>query len=554
MKKWLVYLIIFFSLFYLVDNVKAESVGSLQLDYSTFDLIKPLSSYSSSEYDIETAKQAVINKLNIDSETEDYIIVCSGTALYGYKWTKDTIFSYYPGLTFGAYNSSTTDNKLYLFFYFQSNSTDVLYVNYDMSTSTLSSLSTVKNGNMLANFRMINGGNVLNGIYQNDGSKVIKYFESSFDISYNTYGMSNKYYGPITICDDTLCYQFYEGDILLKANGDLNIGPNEYTYENIIDTTDISKIEINFKVPQNENFSFDLELLTQFSDYYLAKPYLQMQSIYGEDTILQIDDFLGEITKVEATDEIGIELYEYSGSFGLDFDSQNYLKLIFDTSNYVDDLYIKFTSSLDYEINYIYKIDEIEYSKTIMMNNKYGLYLIPKTINSDNFTNIFINGKYNIQVRNNYDDEENYEVLATYENYYKPNFQYKFSVNNYKNLIYFENLNYSTDIDDSYYITFDTRYFNYAIKEFIYDSPTIVNPNTNEEYTINADDTINKNNSIDDYISSADQFLEDMRKYIMIPVDMFTFFFNQLNPYIKMTIVTIFIILVIIGIISIIKK
>ena len=256
MKKLLVYLIVFFSLFYFIDIVKAASAGSLQLDSSTFDLIKPLSSYSSSEYDIETSRQQVINKLNINSETDDYLLYLSGKYLYGYKWSKDTNFIYYPGLTFGSYNSSTTSNYLYLYFYFQTE-TAIPFVTYDMSTSSISSSTTI-NGFTMANYRIINGGKVIKRIYQNDGSRSTKYFESSFDISYNTSGMNGSYYEPINICNEDLCYQFYEGDILLKANGDLNIGPviPEISFESINKYDDNELIKINFSIFDTDKYLY----------------------------------------------------------------------------------------------------------------------------------------------------------------------------------------------------------------------------------------------------------------------------------------------------------
>ena len=72
------------------------------------------------------------------------------------------------------------------------------------------------------------------------------------------------------------------------------------------------------------------------------------------------------------------------------------------------------------DVNYVNSVDVIDNYITIMMNDKYGLYLIPKVLTSDNFSNINLNGKYNIEVRNNYAGSEQYDILKTYIDYVEP--------------------------------------------------------------------------------------------------------------------------------------
>ena len=55
-------------------------------------------------------------------------------------------------------------------------------------------------------------------------------------------------------------------------------------------------------------------------------------------------------------------------------------------------------------------------------------------------------------------------------------------------------------------------------------------------------------------MSSMQSYLNKMKEFVKIPVDLFNSFYKGLEPEIRMTITTIFIVLVIIGIICLIKR
>lgn len=486
MRKYLLFLVIFLaSTFLITEKVKAANLESIQVNADIFELIQPLSSYNGNS-NIETMKEKVMNALNVNLDTEEYLLVMQeGQPLYGYKWNKNTEFLVKPGITFGRLSSN-----LYLMPGMKAKTKSIYGVHCSPNLSLTTDGTWETHNNLPNGNRIINGGSVKNGIYQNDGTKRTIYIESTIDLVFNSLGFNDIYYEPITVCDELLCYQYYVDDVFMTKDYEYPWGNRTYTYENLIDTVGINKIEFNFKIPNDK--SFDLELLTTFSDIYLSKPYLQIKNSFNEVEISEIDDFLGEREKVEATDSNGVELYKYSGKFGIDFLDITELKLVFDVSNYIDDLYINFTSSFDFEVNVINTIDELDYYKTIMMNDIYGLYLIPKTLNNDNFSNININGIYNIEVRNNYHGTEEYDIMETFHDYSEPNFQYVFKFDQYNYLIYFENTQYNTEEDNTYYITFDTRYYSYSIKENVYDAPIINNPNTGEEIQLPGNDTIEK--------------------------------------------------------------
>ena len=149
------------------------------------------------------------------------------------------------------------------------------------------------------------------------------------------------------------------------------------------------------------------------------------------------------------------------------------------------------------------------------MDDKYGLYLIPRTLSSDNLNNIVLKGKYNIEIRNNYTSSDKYDVLKKYINYTENSLNYKYTFDNLNYLIYFENVDYQTNNDDGYFITFDSRFYNYVVKENIYDSPIINNPNTNEDIKLPSTDFItgDKEDNSQSFLHNITNFLNSLRSY-----------------------------------------
>lgn len=337
-------------------------------------------------------------------------------------------------------------------------------------------------------------------------------------------------------------YDLYDNNnnLIHAKDTTLDIVPDSYNYENNINCREISKIEINFDIPINEPFNFDLDFISQFNSDSLAKPYLEYVDDFNNTTIAQIDDFIGEMEDTKSIDRQGNEIYEYSGHIGINFLGLNSLKIVIDVSNYGDyDYYLNLKSSINFNVNIINILDEIEYMTTIDLEGKYGIYLIPKTLNQDVFQNISLYGKYNIEVRKNYISEENYEVYKTYENYTNSNFQVVYSFLDLHYLIYFENVNYISGNDLGYYITFDNRYFNYALKEFSYSEPTIINPNTNEEINVKEKMEDINSNDIKGFIKSISYYIEQFANVIK-------YFFDSLPSMIRSGIVALFILLLIV--------
>lgn len=524
MKKYLVFSVIFLTSFLLISNVKAATT-EITLN-TAIDQKELLNNFFATKEEIgvdETSFQNAIKAFNIDTDKYDYIIAyrknsSTSKILRCYKWEKTSTFKAEPSISFLDY----TGNQNYYWFTFvlKISSGKSYTIDYELVNNKLDwSINYVPIENDIVAFNY-------------DSNKKLKYnrsayriLETSIDLKFGTsasYDFSSNGYNPkrikdFMIDDGELCYSIKKGDILFDKDLTPSWIPKTHSYENTINVKDLSKIEFNFKLPSESVFSYDLDLLTQFSEseFFMPKPYLVYQSIFDDKDISQADDFLGDLTKVGATDEYNNELYEYSGQFGIDFSNLKQLKLVFDVSDYNYNLYIKFTSSLDYEITTISYEEEKQYFTTIEMDDKYGLYLIPRTLSSDNLNNIVLKGKYNIEIRNNYTSSDKYDVLKKYINYTENSLNYKYTFDNLNYLIYFENVDYQTNNDDGYFITFDSRFYNYVVKENIYDSPIINNPNTNEDIKLPSTDFItgDKEDNSQSFLHNITNFLNSLRSY-----------------------------------------
>lgn len=221
MKKYLVFSAIFLTSFLLISNVKAASIGTVQIPKEYFD------NYFHSIYDLDISSKSNLSmqeiidsfktKLEYNSETEDYFIFYIGQyGIYMYTWKKSQEFSYPIGVFFNK-NSS---GKLISYFYGYTNS-KMKYISYNYSSNTYNPVSSVPviNGN---NNIFINSGTISNGIYNGSGSLKHQYFSSSVDVVVSNYNNNNGYYDLI-VDDGTLCHTLNAGSVLFKSDGSLNI-------------------------------------------------------------------------------------------------------------------------------------------------------------------------------------------------------------------------------------------------------------------------------------------------------------------------------------------
>lgn len=371
-------------------------------------------------------------------------------------------------------------------------------------------------------------------------------FSSSYEPSIQTYIITSNNYVPVEIVVNsgrsTLLITNYSQNWEFNTTSYYFNYQGNYTYENYVNCNGISEITINFLTPINESIDFNLDFKSIFVGNDVSKPYLQYnENISGNNNIV-IDDFLGNIEQLQATDINGNELYQYSGiindSNWLAIPLQN-LKIVIDVSNYGDyDYYLKFETNLAFTVSTRSVLEDFNYWTTIDMTDKYGIYLIPKTLNQDVYQTINLVGAYDIQVRSNYISDDNFTMSDFFLNYTEPNFQYLFSLNDINTLLYFMNCNYVSGTDTGHYITFDSRYFTYAIKESQFQEPVIYNPNTGQDITIT--DPVD----IDD-TDDVKSFVKTIQLYLGKFSELLTYLYNSFPPLLKRALTSLFLILII---------
>lgn len=336
--------------------------------------------------------------------------------------------------------------------------------------------------------------------------------------------------------------------------------PTSYEFNEDIDVTDISKIKINFELPEDTRnlgleLDFSIKGLTENAGT-IGAPYVSLTSKdennYDQVDIIDFDygvseranlisnmcdivdcwdtfdstkysatfetciDNLEKIDSVDInkprlikeelsnwyTDEYVDKLYDsalilvnktyilntsYSNKLYMSLlpDSTTYkYSLEIDTINYQGLLNLNFISNLNYSIEYEYVVDNVDYYVTIDMSKYSALVLIPKVYYGDTNTSasflsdMYLNGTYDIEL---WEDLESKNVLERYNNYNNSVFSHYFDYHYKSSILYFINKNIGVD---GSYIKFDSRYYNYALKNNLTEEVIITNPNTGEDMTI----------------------------------------------------------------------
>ena len=256
MKKYLVFSVIFLTSFLLISNVKASSVGALNIDKSLFDNnIQPISNLNNGT--------EILNKLlelnKYDSNTMDYMCVGKSDSIDCVVFPKNKNFEKKPGLSFNGYNGSS---NLILFFYIQGSS-DSTYAEYGSSTG-YSYKGKNNYINIFTNYRI--SGTVKNKVYQFTGNENIIYFSSSIDLYFSEYEGFGYHFEPIFINEDDVCLKQFNINDVIYTSDSLNIKPQtpEITFKEVEkgyeDETKTKllfhKIGINFSIYDTEKYIY----------------------------------------------------------------------------------------------------------------------------------------------------------------------------------------------------------------------------------------------------------------------------------------------------------
>lgn len=497
MKKLLIFLIVLFStLFIGIKNVYAES-----------DFIYDYDSFNVTENELFALNKV---KIFMEDNFSEYKYIIGMTYDREIAIRTFSVFSNDIGISCFKYSSenyirldlikTSSTGRIYSTFskYLVSDINDNILIKNNIYVpikdySLGSSNSDISNINQLVAFFK---SNISNNSF---------YFEFLYYSNFEFNIVSNK---PNNTTSKTLSVKYndnyYDINVGDKFLFYYNLLNQPYFFNEIIDTTNIDKILFKFDIPDNLNirdtFPFDLKykMFGIFTDdYFLPDATLYTQSEYDIGDITQIDlyttayeqdGFSASIIENEENKYLGIYEYEY----GIDYYPLNYLNLEININDYIGNFGIQFESNINFNVEYISKeVEEQHYTK-INMNNIYGLYLIPNTINTDVYTTIYSNGIYDITYSTDYIEQESLDDLEGLHiiDFNLGSYSRLFRFNTLNNMLYYKNKNLN---DKTSYIKFDNRIFNYSIQEKKEDNPEIFNPNTNS-----TDNTSNFNQLVND--------------------------------------------------------
>ena len=548
MRKYLIYLIIFFSAIIGINNINAASV-SLNYDSTwTNNLIQ--------NEPIEDINNILIPF--IEENMQDYNVIITlqeryntSPTEYGLSiWIFDSIdnkiptiqtrnrYNYVSGITFAQVGSINGDgfassygqqSCFHFSWTFRDNDSGVGYGTFSDLMSYLSSwvdspifdnsgISDLYNINFLQ-FTAVSSDDVDVQLFNSQG-----YADSGLTYYSNvnpTIITSNAWVNysrniKVNFNDKTYIYNF--GDKFPTYKYMLNKYGGDYSLNQTINCENIDRIEISIDIPVrqifNWNFSYDIyyseienQVIFPTYKYYSSHEYIDIELPLRYEKI----DTLSE-------DINHNEVYSMNGSISMGIGSPetyppgyDYLKIIIDTSDYNDTITIDFNCNYNMTLNTITnQVAENEKNYiTVDMTNKYGIYLIPK---ADGYQRekVYLNGNYKAFIYDSYDaresmSDDNRKLLETIDDTDNP-FVYYFDY--YKRyMILFTNKNY-TDNNYQTNIIFDADIFNYVIKEKPYDTPIIIDPNTNEEIKIYDDDSY-ITDSKSDFINTLSKSFEN---------------------------------------------
>lgn len=565
MKKLLIFLIIFSSIFLFSDKVYAthNNYGTLDINTENIKLENLLVPFDEFIYKIHNGTfsnvyydkyDLLLNKMITDSESTnledfknnyEYIITFSNdvsigsNGYYGVWFPKNNdvviALSYLVsrsggnvGLNFALTSLSNTIQMHYYHYAYDgtnynenSISTDQVYINSSnelpfFNKDTMSPTYITQNNNYTKTS--------LIAIPDDQKQKYI-YYDTNMEINiiYQYHDIIGDYFKYLTFNNDTT-KKYVRNDIISGHNK--WISDLTYEYEDTIhvhadeNSLGISKIIFDFKIPDNLNyrdtydFELDIEADGQHSDESTPKPYLTYGSNYNDEFINQVIDVLDSCSEYEAMNQV--ETYvNCTGSVDINMiyhNENDYIRMIIDfgSMNFWGDYYLKFESTLDYEISYITKDEEWDYWAYIDMHNKYGLYLIPKVLNNDLYITMDLLGEYKLYYLENYNDPNSHVIDYGIKD---KSFTRIYNFNNLNQALKFENTMYGKTenddhyIDDTYWnIRIDTRYFNYVVLDTPYNNEEIINPNTNEKTTTSNIDEVIKTS--ENYEVSTDDFFK----------------------------------------------
>ena len=364
---------------------------------------------------------------------------------------------------------------------------DISSLKTDMSLP-FSSISGMSTGSMYMQLHSLNAFTFTNNQYDYFSNNVN--FILSYASTVNLYNYSSLQY-----------YRLKIGDNELSTDTNTYLEPSDNYFGKKYDTYTLSNLEysaIEVKFNINDfpmidegndiNLEYEIKLDTDMIISLLPIP---QEKIYRN---MALGDYSIGTTMNLLFDEKANN-YVYEGTKHYDYWNTITYRFEFPfTNDYVGNITLNFWSDSNYTITLEERSNEendIKYTE-LDLTGKYGVGFIPKVSSFDVYNEFY--GIFKVPYQNNYrlmfykdysyvsqNNKSNLildKVLLTFEN-----FEYKFTKENKNSYLLFINNNYEDGSEAS--ILYNSNYFNYCILDEELSSCDIVNPNTDENVTIN---------------------------------------------------------------------
>lgn len=386
-------------------------------------------------------------------------------------------------------------------------------------------------------FRNINV-NTYNNI--NDINQYFAIYDSNIRIG--TDAWSDKFY---------LFYDLNKNE-LIPHGGEMPLAKNrQYSKKLKIDVTNLSSIKINFDTKNTNYDDYHFTVLSGI-DKQLKEAYYEKSYEWGLciDANTCYDDYVSRenIYFTEA-----MNTYSYSSPFkyqderhGFLDETQDlkYFYIYYDVSDITGNVDLSINSTAPFEIEYDYLENYTDTYVTLNMKGYSGLLIYP-IVNNYNGDYPFYLSNANINIYQYYDNK----LVGYYKNITSDVYFFN-EIENQDRHRYF--LIENNNVNEDSYISLNSKYFYYQLIKNTNDSLNITNPNTDEEEYINSLDTSNSMSY--NLNSGTEDFISSISNYIKAFFELFSYFFNGLNSYIRNCIIALFTIIIMCAIIKNLRK
>lgn len=548
MKKILYSLLIFVSIFFVVDKVSADydDTKTIYLDLENTKVTTVLSN-------LEPKLTEILDyyKNNNPYNHELVIFIRNNGDIYLYLLPESfvsTMGTNYCSLyvanssSAGRYSYGCRTSDIKIKSYTFNSSSDISQFKTDMITE-YSSISDRSKGSHVTATTL--------------GSK-ISFFDniSDFLSSYSFFGLPYYSTVPIYNYEPYTGYTYYNikfGDLELPFRGYLEPSDNyfkqeepepyifdEYIYDHIY-----SKMIFNFdlSILESRDHVFDLMLnnlsveneindgiLYETERFEISYPYLEYETSTGLKDILYLKDYDDNEIKEKRKVFVGF----YQERLPENVTSLKLIIPLYDTTEY--QLLVQLVTWFPFEVSYETEEQMHSYYEYLDLSNKYGAMFIPKLVsNNSQITTYFLTrGIDTIYIYDTYDYKE--APIEIYEDV--SDFTYSFSYDEQQHNLFFKTNTYSS-FSTIYY---DTRYFDYYIVDSKYSIGSITNPNTGENHYIDFSNTANVEvnfANIGDVFNFISDKIDSTGESYLLFKDSVSTFFNTMPTDIYILILTI---------------